>query len=346
MQLPNELRLARQIQELQDRFPSPMPREGQVWFALPESAFTQLYDARDREKGYKKPLDNSGGKVSQHRYVRTGLNGISSPWLKLFVDPTGAISGAAHFRPGAIVGHLQSHLDRAALLPGFSEPSKAGLPELTIDYRHSTVRQTVGRDYVHYGYHGIWSMDFEELLALFIHVNDGALPPWLSSTETPAQHAAQLLADVLRLDDRTETAFWQYNPKTRRDERVSPRTGELVSVRFQHGGERVPCVVVSADDYNAQMSRHLVVMQCIEFEAEDQGDEFLVALPGRDLELLGLPELTDKSWTVDLTLLRGIKARPEFVERGNPPVRYAADDQLWRTIQVGLNKLYSHGQST
>jgi hypothetical protein len=186
MTLPQQLNLGAYFEEVRNGSVKDGVDEGDIWMAVPDGSWAELYDERTWGIGEQTPIGNSAGIVTNAKYQRIG-RGPSIPWLKITIDPDGKFSTTAFFdgekspigiRSGAVIGDVQEYADVAALVPGFSRScsdSLGRLPQLTVDYSASEARCLIGRNEIHYAYHGIWSVSLDDLLGFRASINDGKI---------------------------------------------------------------------------------------------------------------------------------------------------------------------------
>lgn len=342
--VPRNIDLEKHISRLRNRLPgADAPKHGDLWFVLPDHAPGHYYDD---DTGRQIP--NSAGIVFQDElgrrlFHKTGSESASAPWIKFYVDTKGAVTRRPHFRPALVLGgHLQQRTRRAAIMPGFSEPYKGGLPQLHLDYRHSALHSDLGRDHAYYGYYAAWTADLDDFLAPLGTIQDALLYNRdLHATEDALTYAIALLASILTRTT-SSPALWRYHTATKRRPTARYlRHRELVAAQFARGGPWIPCVVVSHDHYNAQQANRVIVLRSIRLEdPNDAEDEFIVPLRADDVRLLGIDELDDADWAVDISLLRGIPA--DYARDTALKVILAEDEPQWLQIHSGLRECYSN----
>lgn len=332
-----------------------IPKERDLWHCLPDGAFAQLYDAKKKGTSEQSPIPGSGGEVT-HRgapgrarldinFRRFSVSGASTEWLKIFVNDAGSVTGIPHARAGVLVGDVLKHADRVVVVPGFSQRPNGHLgrlPQLTVDFRGSLQREAIGRQQVHYGFHGIWGMGLRELLSYLAEIDSGRL---YVSDEAPSEYAEGMLVNALGLEGSPRWTSYDPTAETRRKGKFLLR-GQIVAIRFSRKDPDawVPCIVVSCNAYNAQDASWVIVLQCIPRKADDDTtDELTVPLPDKIGATIGVPALDKKHWVARLTLLRGIRVQTDFVYPAETPFVYEADGGVWKRIESGLERLYGNG---
>ena len=108
-------------------------------------------------------------------------------------------------------------------------------------------------------------------------------------------------------------------------------------MQFDPNSTRVPCIVVSPNEFNRESEDAVVVLQCIEYHQGDADEATLLPL-GPDGQLAGI----EGEWSIALHLVRGIARASSVIRRSTAPVGLPmVDPDRFGDLQTRLEYFYA-----
>lgn len=316
----------------------PQVENGQLWYVFFEGAHARLF-SHDKslqcdgiiEDGHWVPMREApAAPMMAYLYL---THSEHAPDVKLSIGNRPGIILDEPLSGGDSRLSLYRH-ERALWIRGESNRKKGAL--------HGEVSlrgKTTGKA-GHYHVWTAWGLSCKPEENLVCRAQDRDLAnckPLPSHHRREASHAAprDLLECISTLMcEFLDLANWSDPGPERKEDLNKIQRGEIVLVRFGITAERIPCLVVSPSKLHVYRE-DAVLLQCIPYERGDESRPLVVPLNDEFL-------YDDHSWSVGLSLVRGIAFSKRFVRRFSPPKYcYKFDPDAFRKVNIKLGEIYA-----